>query len=65
MNDGKFELVILKNLDLLVISKIITGNMPINLDDIFKLFQQIRTIKTNNLLVFKLMENTVVKKCLR
>jgi hypothetical protein len=34
MNDGKFELVILKNLDFLVISKIITGNMPINLDDI-------------------------------
>ena len=30
MDDGKFELVILKNLDLIVFGKIITGNMPIN-----------------------------------
>ena len=34
MNDGKFEIVIFKNLDLLVFAKIITGNMPINDDDI-------------------------------
>lgn len=34
MNDGKFEIVILKNLDLLVFGKIITGNMPINSEDI-------------------------------
>ncbi|MFH6995945.1 diacylglycerol/lipid kinase family protein [Flavobacterium sp. FlaQc-48] len=34
MNDGKFELVILKNLDLLLIGKIITGNMPIDSDDV-------------------------------
>ncbi|WP_293873871.1 diacylglycerol kinase family protein [Flavobacterium sp.] len=34
MNDGKFELVILKNLDLLVFGKIITGNIPINTEDI-------------------------------
>ncbi len=34
MNDGKFELVILKSLDLLLIGKIITGNMPIDSDDI-------------------------------
>lgn len=34
MNDGKFEIVIFKNLDLLVFAKIITGNMPINDEDI-------------------------------
>lgn len=34
MDDGKFEIVILKNLDLLVFGEIITGNMPINSEDI-------------------------------
>ncbi len=34
MNDGKFELVILKNLDLLVFGKIITGNIPVNSEDV-------------------------------
>jgi diacylglycerol kinase (ATP) len=34
MDDGKFELVILKNLDLIVFGKIITGNIPINSEDI-------------------------------
>tara|TARA_R110000868_G_scaffold112_5_gene1144 strand:- start:13802 stop:14653 length:852 start_codon:yes stop_codon:yes gene_type:complete len=34
MNDGKFELVIIKNLDLLVFGKIITGNLPLNSEDI-------------------------------
>jgi diacylglycerol kinase (ATP) len=30
MNDGKFEIVILKNLDLLVIGKILSGNIPVD-----------------------------------
>lgn len=34
MNDGKFEIVLLKNLDLLVFGQIITGNIPINSEDI-------------------------------
>lgn len=34
MNDGKFEIVILKNLDLIVFGKIITGNMPLDSDDV-------------------------------
>ena len=34
MNDGKFEIVILKNLDLLVFTKIITGNIPLNSVDV-------------------------------
>ena len=34
MNDGKFELVIIKNLDWFVFSKIITGNLPLDSDDL-------------------------------
>lgn len=34
MNDGKFEIVILKNLDLLVFGKIISGNMPLDSNDV-------------------------------
>lgn len=34
MNDGKFEIVILKNLDLMVFGKIITGNIPVNSEDV-------------------------------
>lgn len=34
MNDGKFEIVILKNLDLLVFGKIVTGNMPVDVEDV-------------------------------
>lgn len=33
MNDGKFEIVILKNFDLIVFTKIVTGNIPVNTDD--------------------------------
>jgi diacylglycerol kinase family enzyme len=34
MDDGKFELVILKNMDLLVLGKIIAGNIPLNVNDV-------------------------------
>lgn len=34
MDDGKFELVILKNLDVLLLGKIISGNMPANSEDV-------------------------------
>jgi len=34
MDDGKFEIVILKNFDLVVFTKIVTGNIPIDTDDI-------------------------------
>ena len=47
MNDGKFELVILKNLDLIVLGKIITGNMPIDLDDVEIISTDKAIIKTN------------------
>lgn len=47
MNDGKFELVILKNLDLFVFGQIITGYMPIESDDIEIISTDKATIKTN------------------
>ena len=47
MNDGKFELVILKSLDLLLIGKIITGNMPIDSDDIVIISTDRAEIKTD------------------
>lgn len=47
MNDGKFELVILKSLDLLLIGKIITGNMPIDSDDIVIISTDKAEIKTD------------------
>lgn len=34
MNDGKFELVILKNFDLILLGQIISGNMPSDPDDV-------------------------------
>jgi diacylglycerol kinase (ATP) len=47
MNDGKFELVILKNLDLILFGKIITGNIPIETDDIEIISTDRANIKTN------------------
>lgn len=47
MNDGKFELVILKNLDLVIFGEIITGNMPLNHEDIEIVSADKATIKTN------------------
>lgn len=47
MNDGKFELVILKNLDLVVFGKIITGNIPLHSEDLIIISTDKATIKTN------------------
>jgi len=47
MNDGKFELVVLKNLDLLVFAEIITGNIPINSEDVEVISTDKATITTN------------------
>lgn len=47
MNDGKFELVILKNLDLFLIGKIITGNMPIDSEDVVIISTDQATIETD------------------
>ena len=34
MDDGMFEIVIIKNLDLIVFGKIVSGNMPLDSDDV-------------------------------
>lgn len=47
MNDGKFELVIIKNLDLIIFGKIITGNIPVNTEDIEIISTDKAIIKTN------------------
>lgn len=47
MDDGKFELVILKKLDFLVLSKIIAGNIPLNSNDIEIISTSKATIETN------------------
>lgn len=47
MNDGKFELIILKSLDILLLGRIITGNMPIDSDDIVIISTDKAEIKTN------------------
>lgn len=47
MYDGKFELVILKNLDLMIFGEIILGNMLLNQEDIEIVSAEKATIKTN------------------
>lgn len=47
MNDGKFEIVILKNLDVLVFGKIVTGNMPLDSDDVEIVTAEKASITTN------------------
>ena len=54
MNDGKFELVILKNLDLITFGKIITGNMPINSEDIEIISTDKAIIKTKSPVSFQI-----------
>lgn len=54
MNDGKFELVILKNLDLLVFGKIITGNMPVDSEDVEIVSTDSATITTTSPVSFQI-----------
>lgn len=54
VNDGKFELVILKSLDILLLGKIITGNMPIDSDDIVIISTDKATIETNYAVNFQI-----------
>lgn len=47
MDDGKFEIVILHNLDLLVFGKIVSGNMPLESGDVEIISTDSATIKTD------------------
>ena len=46
MNDGKFEIIILKNLDLITIGRIAAGNMPLESGDVEIIPADKATIKT-------------------
>lgn len=48
MDDGKFEIVILKNLDLFFIGKILTGNMPIDSDEDVEIISTEKAVITTN-----------------
>ena len=54
MNDGMFELIILKSLDIVLLGKIITGNMPIDSEDIVIISTEKALIKTDRLVNFQI-----------
>ena len=54
MNDGQFELIILKSLDLILLGKIITGNMPIDSDDVVIISTEKALVKTDNPINFQI-----------
>ena len=54
MNDGKFELIILKSLDILLLGKIITGNMPIDSEDIVIISTEKAFVKTDRPVNFQI-----------
>jgi diacylglycerol kinase family enzyme len=47
MDDGQFEIVIIKNLDLSVFGKIIAGNMPLDSGDVEIISTDMATITTD------------------
>lgn len=53
-SDGRFELIILKSLDLLLLGKIITGNMPIDSEDIVIISTEKAIITTDRLVNFQI-----------
>lgn len=54
MDDGKFEIVIIKNLDLYVFGQIITGNMPFDSDDVVIISTNKATISTEEPIPFQI-----------
>lgn len=54
MYDGKFELIVLKSLDILLLGKIITGNMPIDSDDIVIISTEKALVKTDRPINFQI-----------
>jgi diacylglycerol kinase (ATP) len=54
MDDGKFEIIILKNLDLIVFAKIISGNMPLDTGDVEIISTDKALIKTKTKVSFQI-----------
>ncbi|NBL64779.1 diacylglycerol kinase [Flavobacterium sp. NST-5] len=53
MNDGNFEIVILKNLDIVVFTKILAGNIPVESGDVKIISTQNAFIETNRPVSFQ------------
>ena len=49
MNDGKFEIVILKSLDVFLIGKILTGNMPVENNEDVEIISTEKALITTNM----------------
>jgi YegS/Rv2252/BmrU family lipid kinase len=54
MDDGKFEIVIIKNLDLFVFGQIITGNMPLDSEDVLIISTEKAKITTDQPVPFQI-----------
>lgn len=54
MDDGKFEIVIIKNLDLFVFGQIIIGNMPLDSEDVLVISTDKATISTEEPIPFQI-----------
>jgi diacylglycerol kinase family enzyme len=54
MDDGKFELILIKNLDLMLLGKIIMGNTPIDSGDVEIISANKATITTNSPVSFQM-----------
>ena len=54
MDDGKFEIVIIKNLDLFVFGQIITGNMPLDSEDVLIISTEHAVITTQKPVPFQI-----------
>lgn len=49
MDDGKFEIVVLKNMDVMVIGKILSGNMPVDSSDDIEIISTQQALITTNM----------------
>ena len=49
MDDGKFEIVILKNMDIMVIGKILSGNMPVDSSEDIEIISTQQALITTNM----------------
>jgi diacylglycerol kinase family enzyme len=62
MNDGKFELVVLKNIDLTIFAKIITGNIPLESGDVEIISTDRANIKLHSPVSFQIDGSTMVER---
>lgn len=54
IDDGKFEIVVLKDLDLVILGKILTGNFPVDADAVFITSTQKATITSSRMVYFQI-----------